>query len=222
MPEARIVTLVDFDNDCVGTSLAVARALGRRLSGVRLDTSEAMVDRSIVPQMGDFDPRGVNPQLVRNVRAALDADGFDYVQITASGGFTPEKILRFEREHAPVDSYGSDRTCSAGRSTSPRTSSRSTASRWPSRGAGPARIPAWNGSTSALWQNRARGVRAHAPAYQAASHAFLEDRGCGRAMAGLSAAPLAQETTTTGELITVMCYTGNGAKGRGDTMRRAP
>ena len=106
LPEARIVTLVDFDNDCVGTSLAVARALGRRLSGVRLDTSEAMVDRSIVPQMGDFDPRGVNPQLVRNVRAALDADGFDYVQITASGGFTPEKILRFEREHAPVDSYG--------------------------------------------------------------------------------------------------------------------
>ena len=35
-------------------------------------------------------------------------------------------------------------------------------------------------------------------------------------LAGLSAAPLAQETTTTGELITVMCYTGNGAKGRGD------
>jgi hypothetical protein len=35
-------------------------------------------------------------------------------------------------------------------------------------------------------------------------------------LAGLSAAPHAQETTTTGELITVMCYTGNGAKGRGD------
>jgi nicotinate phosphoribosyltransferase len=101
-----IVTLVDFDNDCVGTSLAVARALGARLAGVRLDTSETMVDRSIVPHMGDFDPRGVNPQLVRNVRAALDAEGFTHVRITASGGFTPEKIRRFESEGVPVDSYG--------------------------------------------------------------------------------------------------------------------
>jgi nicotinate phosphoribosyltransferase len=107
MPESvRIIALVDFDNDSVGTSLAVARALGRRLFGVRLDTSESMVDRSIVPQMGRFDPRGVNPQLVRNVRAALNREGFDDVQITASGGFDPAKIRRFESEGVPVDSYG--------------------------------------------------------------------------------------------------------------------
>jgi len=107
MPEGvKLITLVDFDNDCVGTSLAVARALGSRLSGVRLDTSESMVDRSIVPQMGNFDPRGVNPQLVRNVRAALDAGGFPDVQITVSGGFGPAKIRRFESAEVPVDSYG--------------------------------------------------------------------------------------------------------------------
>jgi nicotinate phosphoribosyltransferase len=107
MPEdLRIITLVDFDNDCVATSLAVARALGPRLFGVRLDTSETMVDRSIVPQMGDFDPRGVNPRLVRNVRDALDAEGFQRVQITASGGFDPDKIRRFEAEKVPVDTYG--------------------------------------------------------------------------------------------------------------------
>nr|NIQ30770.1 quinolinate phosphoribosyl transferase [Acidobacteriota bacterium] len=35
--ETRLVSLVDFDNDSVGTSLAVARALGERLYGVRLD-----------------------------------------------------------------------------------------------------------------------------------------------------------------------------------------
>jgi nicotinate phosphoribosyltransferase len=104
--DAQIITLVDFDNDCVATSLAVARALGPRLHAVRLDTSESMVDRSVVPQMGDFDPRGVNPQLVRNVRAALDAAGFEYVRIAVSGGFDPEKIRRFERERVPVDSYG--------------------------------------------------------------------------------------------------------------------
>ena len=104
--DVNVIALVDFDNDCVGTSLAVARALGARLSGVRLDTSESMVDRSVVPHMGDFDPRGVNPQLVRLVRAALDAEGFQAVRISVSGGFDPEKIRRFEREAVPVDAYG--------------------------------------------------------------------------------------------------------------------
>jgi nicotinate phosphoribosyltransferase len=104
--DMKVITLVDFDNDCVGTSLAVARALGPRLRGVRLDTSESMVDRSLAPHMGDFDPRGVNPQLVRLVRAALDAERFQHVQITVSGGFDPEKIARFEREQVPVDAYG--------------------------------------------------------------------------------------------------------------------
>ncbi len=105
-PDVQVVSLVDFDNDCVGTSLAVARALGPRLHGVRLDTSESMVDESILEHMGEFDPRGVNPQLVRNVRAALDAEGFTGVTITVSGGFDPAKIERFEREGVPVDSYG--------------------------------------------------------------------------------------------------------------------
>ena len=113
--DVQVIALVDFDNDCVGTSLAVARALGRRLAGVRLDTSEAMVDRSIVPVMGDFDPRGVNPRLVRNVRDALDAAGFSHVQITVSGGFDPEKIARFEAEGVPVDSYGVGSSLLAGR-----------------------------------------------------------------------------------------------------------
>jgi len=41
----RVIALVDFDNDSVGTSLAVARAMGRKLWGVRLDTSAGLVDR---------------------------------------------------------------------------------------------------------------------------------------------------------------------------------
>jgi nicotinate phosphoribosyltransferase len=107
MPEdVNVIVLVDFDNDSVRASLAVARALGDRLWGVRLDTSEGMVDRSIIPQMGYFDPRGVNPHLVRNVRNALDDAGFDRVRIVVSGGFNVQKILRFEREGVPVDSYG--------------------------------------------------------------------------------------------------------------------
>jgi nicotinate phosphoribosyltransferase len=105
-PSIRLITLVDFDNDCVGTSLAVARELGERLYGVRLDTSETLVDRSVVPQMGTFKPTGVNPQLVRNVRHALDTNGYDHVKIVVSGGFTVEKIRQFEDEGVPVDVYG--------------------------------------------------------------------------------------------------------------------
>jgi len=105
-PDVRLVTLVDFENDCVRTALAVARAMGDRLYGVRLDTSEMLVDRSMFDQMGQVKPTGVNPQLVRNVRAALDAEGFHHVKITVSGGFTVDKIREFERLNVPVDTYG--------------------------------------------------------------------------------------------------------------------
>jgi nicotinate phosphoribosyltransferase len=101
-----IVVLVDFDNDSVRTALDVARALGPRLWGVRLDTSAQLVDRSLWSEMGDFDPRGVNERLVRKVRDALDTDGFERVRIVASGGFTVDKIEAFERKGVPVDAYG--------------------------------------------------------------------------------------------------------------------
>ena len=102
----RLVTLVDFDNDCVATSLKCAEALGDRLYGVRLDTSETMVDRSVIPQMGSFKPTGVNPQLVTNVRRALDERGFNKVKIVVSGGFDVDKIRHFEELGVPVDAYG--------------------------------------------------------------------------------------------------------------------
>src|ERR671918_557790 len=101
-----VTGLVDFENDSVETALEVARALGDKLWGVRLDTSEALVDRSLWEEMGDFKPTGVNERLVRKVRGALDADGFERVKIVASGGFTAEKIREFERKGVPVDAYG--------------------------------------------------------------------------------------------------------------------
>ncbi|HEY9385212.1 MAG TPA: nicotinate phosphoribosyltransferase [Gemmatimonadales bacterium] len=105
-PAVRLVTLVDFENDCVHTSLRVAEALGERLYGVRIDTSEMLVDKSVVPQMGRFRPTGVCPQLVRNVREALDRAGYPQVRIIVSGGFTVEKIQEFARQGVPVDAYG--------------------------------------------------------------------------------------------------------------------
>jgi nicotinate phosphoribosyltransferase len=101
-----ITVLVDFENNSVETALDVARALGPKLWGVRLDTSESLVDRSLWEEMGDFKPAGVNERLVWKVREALDRDGFEQVKIVVSGGFDLEKIRRFEREGVPVDSYG--------------------------------------------------------------------------------------------------------------------
>jgi nicotinate phosphoribosyltransferase len=104
--DLNVTVLVDFENDSVSTALEVARALGPRLWGVRLDTSESLVDRSLWNELGDFKPTGVNERLVRKVREALDRDGFERIKIVVSGGFTVEKIREFEQAGVPVDSYG--------------------------------------------------------------------------------------------------------------------
>ena len=104
--DLNVTVLVDFENDSVRTALEVARALGSRLWGVRLDTSESLVDRSLWGELGDFRPTGVNARLVHNVREALDADGFERVKIVVSGGFDAEKIAAFEEAGVPADAYG--------------------------------------------------------------------------------------------------------------------
>jgi nicotinate phosphoribosyltransferase len=101
-----VTVLVDFDNDSVRTAIDVADTLGDRLWGVRLDTSDTLVDSSLWREMGDFKPTGVNERLVRKVRAALDDAGHADVRIVVSGGFTAERIRAFEADGVPVDAYG--------------------------------------------------------------------------------------------------------------------
>ncbi|UCC66385.1 MAG: quinolinate phosphoribosyl transferase [Deltaproteobacteria bacterium] len=103
--DIRVIALVDYHNDSVGTSLEVARKLKDILWAVRLDTSDTMVDRCLWEDMMNFDPRGVNVRLVEKVRAALDRDGFSHVKIIVSGGFNPDKIALFEEKKAPLDIY---------------------------------------------------------------------------------------------------------------------
>ena len=105
-PDMNVTVLVDFENDSVRTALAVADALGDRLWGVRLDTSETLVDRSLFDELGDFKPTGVNERLVWKVRDALDAAGYERIRIVASGGFNEAKIREFEDKGVPVDAYG--------------------------------------------------------------------------------------------------------------------
>ena len=91
-PEVRRIALVDTFRDEAEESLRVARALGDRLWGVRLDTPSE---------------RGrVTPDLVKEVRARLDLEGFTHVKIFVSGGITPERIREFKAAGAPVDGFG--------------------------------------------------------------------------------------------------------------------
>ncbi|MGH2500316.1 MAG: quinolinate phosphoribosyl transferase [Candidatus Limnocylindria bacterium] len=108
-----VTALVDFDNDAVNTSLGVAHALGGRLWGVRVDTSESVIDASVLRELQARDgvargeiAGGVTPRLVELLRAALDAAGYRHVRIVASGGFDAAKIAAFEKLGVPVDVYG--------------------------------------------------------------------------------------------------------------------
>lgn len=134
-PFTRKVALIDFENDCVGASVATATAFWQlyrqawsvrdaeamqrwTLHGVRLDTSGDLRDRSLTAD----EPTGVNAVLVRRVRDALDRVWESWavspaeedaarafcrsVQIIATGGFSAEKIAQFERDSVPVDAYG--------------------------------------------------------------------------------------------------------------------
>jgi nicotinate phosphoribosyltransferase len=100
-----VTVLVDFENDSVRTAVEVADSLGDELWGVRLDTSERLVDEAL-DDLGADAPRGVNVELARRVRKALDDAGHQRVKIVASGGFDAAKIRQFEEEGAPVDAYG--------------------------------------------------------------------------------------------------------------------
>src|SRR6185312_6408683 len=85
------IVLVDTFKDEAEEALRVAHALGDRLYGVRLDTPTE---------------RGrVTADLVKEVRARLDLEGFTHVKIVVSGGLSPDRIMYFKDAEAPVDSY---------------------------------------------------------------------------------------------------------------------
>jgi nicotinate phosphoribosyltransferase len=104
-----ISVLVDYENDCGRTAVQVADAMEaarQPLWGVRLDTSESLVDKGLWNRMGQFKPTGVNPELVQHVRECLNGTGHEDVKIIVSGGFNEAKIREFERLRLPVDAYG--------------------------------------------------------------------------------------------------------------------
>jgi nicotinate phosphoribosyltransferase len=90
-PEVPRIALVDTFEDEVRESVTVAKAMQGKLQGVRLDTPSE---------------RGrVSANLVKEVRAWLDLEGFKEVKIVVSGGLDPERIRYFINERAPVDIF---------------------------------------------------------------------------------------------------------------------
>lgn len=91
------IILVDTLKDEAEEALRVAKALGKRLQGVRLDTPS--------------ERGGVTPHLVAEVRAKLDIEGFKHVKIAVSGGLTPEKIHALKEAGADTFGVGSYISC---------------------------------------------------------------------------------------------------------------
>ena len=137
--EVNRIALVDFDNDCVKTTLRVLKKMFNKylsllkagqkeeakrykLFGVRPDNSSNLRDESVQPLGKKELDNGVNARLIFNLRKALDNAYKNWdlqpgdislaknycsdVRIIATGGFTPEKINRFESSQVPVDIYG--------------------------------------------------------------------------------------------------------------------
>jgi nicotinate phosphoribosyltransferase len=90
-PDVPRIVLVDTFRDEAEEALRVAHALGDRLYGIRLDTPSE---------------RGrVTADLVTEIRARLDMEGYGHVRIVVSGGLTPDRIRYFTDKGAPVDSF---------------------------------------------------------------------------------------------------------------------
>ena len=105
--EMNVTVLVDFENDSVRTSLEVADALGDRLWGVRLDTSERLVDRALWTEMGESEPTGVTPELVREgARGARRRPATSGCGSWCPAASTPPRSAASRGSRRPVDSYG--------------------------------------------------------------------------------------------------------------------
>ena len=106
-PDEQVTALIDYHNNVVRDTLVIARHLGHKLKGVRVDTSKALIDHYFDDKdTSGFDPHGVCKELIIALRNELDKAGFDYVGITVSSSFTAEKIRKWKEDKVPVSMFG--------------------------------------------------------------------------------------------------------------------
>lgn len=116
------VILVDFNNDCIKTTLDVIdvfyQKFGRKnasvfreiigsgkhkIYGVRFDTSNLLRDKSVTP-LSDLS-LGVCPELCYKARKEFDKYGLQDLKIIVSGGFNEKKVKQFIALDVPVDMF---------------------------------------------------------------------------------------------------------------------
>ena len=106
-PNEKVTALIDYHNNVVRDSLVLARHLGDKLKAVRVDTSKSLIDHYFDDKdTSGFDPHGVCKELIFALRDALDKEGFNYVNIVVSSGFSKEKIKEWTEAKVPVNMYG--------------------------------------------------------------------------------------------------------------------
>ena len=88
------IAIIDTFKDEAEEAVNVARAFRDRLRGVNLSTP---AERG-----------GVTPGLVKEIRAKLDAQGFQHVDIFVTHGANKDTIRRFIEENAPVSGFSVD------------------------------------------------------------------------------------------------------------------
>lgn len=89
-PEVPRIALVDTYYDEKTEAIMAAKALGKRLQGVRLDTPGS--------RKGDF------AEIIREVRWELDLRGYEHVKIYVSGGLSEEAVKTLSE--AGADAFG--------------------------------------------------------------------------------------------------------------------
>ena len=95
--DMNVTVLVDFANDSLGDGARGGRCARRRPVGrPARHLRRAWPTSASRERYGDDAPTGVNAELVRLVRAELDAHGRRDVKIVVSGGFTADRIRAFE------------------------------------------------------------------------------------------------------------------------------
>lgn len=89
-PDALRLILVDTFKDEAEEALRISRAMGEKLHGIRLDTPS--------------ERGGVTAEMIKEIRARLNLEGFNHVKIFVSGGLNPDRIKLLNA--AGADAFG--------------------------------------------------------------------------------------------------------------------
>ncbi len=102
-PNDKIVMLVDYDNDVIGT-LEKLKPYLNDIWGLRIDTSQKIIDKSIKNKSKKN--YGASALLFKNIKQWLIKNNIKHIKLICSSGNDLDKIKEFTKNNIPVDIYG--------------------------------------------------------------------------------------------------------------------